>query len=63
MDYMRISPVGPVMPVVFTPSTLGEDLHFGLTCRDAAVSPAQAQTVAAEFSRILVDLSNGRAPD
>jgi len=62
MDYMRISPVGPVMPVVFTPSTLGEDLHFGLTCRDAAVSPAQAQTVAAEFSRILVDLSNGRAP-
>jgi hypothetical protein len=62
MDYVRVSPVGPVMPVVFTPSTLGDDLHFGLTCRDAAVPPSRAQTVAGEFMRILIEVASGNTP-
>lgn len=62
IDYVRVSPVGPIMPIVFTPSTLGDDLHFGLTCRDAVVSPERARTVADEFARILVEVSNGAEP-
>jgi hypothetical protein len=62
IDYERVSPVGPIMPVVFTPSTLGDDLHFGLTCRDAVVPPRHAQIVAGEFARILREVAQGVEP-
>src|SRR5262249_43625717 len=62
VDYVRVSPVGPIMPIVFTPSSLGNDLHFGLTCGDAVVSPARAGTVADEFARILVEVAHGHEP-
>ena len=57
VDYLRVSPVGPMMPVVFTPSTLGEKLHFGLTCRSAIISPEKAKALANEFSESLIAMS------
>jgi hypothetical protein len=38
LDYVRVSPCGPMMPVVFTPTTLGDRLNVGLTCRESVVS-------------------------
>jgi hypothetical protein len=64
LDYIRVSPVGPIMPVVFTPSTLGDTMHFGLTCRESVVSRDLQQTIAREFSSRLVELAGaGRRLD
>lgn len=41
MEYFRVSPCGPMMPVVFTPTTLGEKLNFGLTCRHSLIAPGR----------------------
>ncbi|MBC8107656.1 MAG: hypothetical protein H7Z14_13780 [Anaerolineae bacterium] len=57
MEYVRVSPVGPMMPVVFTPSTLGEKLHFGLTCKTAIVSTQLARTIANDFSQNLIEIA------
>lgn len=56
-DYIRVSPTGPMMPVVFTPTTLGNRLHFGLTCRNSVVSPEQAGRLATFFRDRLTELS------
>ena len=29
LDYIRVSPTGPLMPLVFTPTTLGKKMHLG----------------------------------
>jgi hypothetical protein len=47
MDYIRVSPTGPMLPVVFTPSTLGNRMHFGLTHR-VSVLPEEAATECAD---------------
>ena len=57
VEYVRISPVGPTMPVVFTPSTLGESMHFGLTCKSAIISPQDAQLVANDFASNLMKIA------
>ncbi len=56
-EYVRVSPIGPMLPVVFTPSTLGDDLNFGLTWRDAVVSPELANQIATEFIEALTAIS------
>ena len=45
------------MPVVFTPSTLGERLHFGLTCKTAIISPQMAKVVADDFAQNLITIA------
>jgi hypothetical protein len=54
VEYVRVSPVGPMMPLVFTPSTLGDKLHFGLTCKSAIISPQGAKVVADDFANNLL---------
>lgn len=49
LDYVRVSPAGPMMPVVFTPTTLGNQLNIGLTCRASVVSPSLANELARQF--------------
>ncbi|HMB94464.1 MAG TPA: hypothetical protein VKK61_00335 [Tepidisphaeraceae bacterium] len=49
LDYVRISPCGPMMPVVFTPTTLGDQLNIGLTCRESVVDLKNASALAAIF--------------
>jgi len=48
-SYIRVSPTGPMMPLVFTPTTLGKSLHFGLTYREAIIPERRAQQIAREF--------------
>jgi hypothetical protein len=50
LDYIRVSPTGPMLPVVFTPTTLGRQLHFGLTHRVSILPPDQAELCAREFA-------------
>jgi hypothetical protein len=41
-----------MMPVVFTTTTLGNQLHFGLSTRDSIVPPHDAQALANAFRAI-----------
>jgi hypothetical protein len=50
LDYVRVSPCGPLMPLVFTPTTLGERLNFGLTFRESVVSLDRAAALSATFA-------------
>jgi len=49
IEYIRVSPTGPMMPLVFTTTTLGDDFHFGLTVRESIVPRDKAQAVARAF--------------
>lgn len=53
LDYIRVSPTGPLMPLVFTPTTLGEHLHFGLTYRPSVIPADRANQMAEFFTRRL----------
>jgi len=44
-DYWRISPPGPFMPIVFTPTTLGDRLTICCTYRTALFDREKAQRV------------------
>ncbi len=46
MEYVRASPVGPSMPVIFTPTTLGPRLSLGMTYRESLISPERAAVLA-----------------
>lgn len=49
LDYLRFSPTGPALPVVFTPSSIGSKSHLALTYRVSLISPARAQEITASF--------------
>jgi hypothetical protein len=53
LEYVRVSPVGPLVPVVFTPTTLGRQLNFGLTCRESVIPQERAGALADLFLRQL----------
>ncbi len=57
LEYIRVSPTGPMMPVVFTTTTLGDQLHFGLSTRDAIVPPDEAQKLADVFREVVMERS------
>jgi hypothetical protein len=57
LDYVRVSPCGPMMPVVFTPTTIGDSLNFGLTCRDSVVPPSLSPQLAGRFIERLQELA------
>lgn len=61
LDYIRVSPSGPMMPLVFTPTTLGGRMNFGLTCRDSVVAPDRAAAIADAFRAELVHFAARRA--
>jgi hypothetical protein len=55
LDYIRVSPTGPMMPLVFATTTLGQDFHFTLTYRPSVVPPQQIDHLAAAFINALAD--------
>lgn len=55
-EYVRVSPTGPFMPLVVTPTSLGPRLHIGVTTRTSAVGPEKADLIARQFIRELTDL-------
>jgi hypothetical protein len=56
LDYARISPLGPMLSVVFTPTTLGDRLHYGFTWRTGLVDAMTARAIAERFEVILESL-------
>jgi len=48
-EYVRVSPTGPFMPLVVTPTTLGNRLHIGVTTRTATIDTATANNIANSF--------------
>jgi hypothetical protein len=53
LDYVRVSPTGPLMPLVFTPTTLGKEMHLGLTHRPALIDHPRADEMARQFGERL----------
>jgi hypothetical protein len=49
LDYVRVSPTGPMMPLVFTPTTLGDRLNVGLTYRTSIIPDETARSMAESF--------------
>lgn len=49
MDYIRVSPTGPLMPVVFATTTLGKQFHFVLTYRPSVIPVAQVPEMTSAF--------------
>ena len=53
LDYLRISPTGPLIPLVFTLTTIRDRLSLCCTYRTTAFTPERAQHVVNEFTRRL----------
>ena len=53
LDYLRISPVGPLIPVVFTLTTIRDRLSLCVTYRSTAISDADATKLVEDFNRRL----------
>lgn len=49
LDYVRVSPTGPMMPLVFTPTTLEDRLNLGFTYRPSLIPAEKAAEMAAYF--------------
>jgi hypothetical protein len=49
LDYLRISPVGPLLPLVFTLTTMGDRLSLCVTFRTTAFTEEQAGAIVDEF--------------
>jgi hypothetical protein len=56
LEYIRVSPTGPMMPLVFATTTLGEDFHFALTYRPTIVGEESADKMAGTFLEWLAGL-------
>jgi hypothetical protein len=54
LDYLRISPTGPMLPMVFTLTTIRDLLSLCLTYRTAAFTPDSAASIARQFADRLV---------
>ena len=48
-EYFRVSPTGPLVPVVFTLTTLGARLHLSLTYRPALLDEPAVDRLAGAF--------------
>jgi hypothetical protein len=57
LDYIRVSPTGPMMPLVFTPTTLGDHLHFGFTYRPSLIPRDRAAEMTEHFAQGLKALA------
>ncbi len=56
LEYIRVSPSGPMTPLVITTTTLGEKFHVGLTHRVGLIPPERASAVANTFLQRLQSL-------
>lgn len=56
IDYLRVSPVGPLLPLVFTLTTIGDRLSLCVTYRKTAFSRSEAQQIMHDFATRLLDV-------
>jgi len=52
-DYWRVSPTGPLVPVVFSTTTVGGRMTLALTCRETLMEADESQRMATEVARRL----------
>ena len=57
IEYIRISPTGPIVPLVFTTTTVGNNLLYGMTYRCSLYSAERAQQMASLFEAHLIQLA------
>ncbi len=57
-DYLRISPTGPLLPLVFTLTTIHDRLSLFVTYRTTAFTPAQAEGIVDDFMATLGQLGS-----
>lgn len=53
MDYLRVSPTGPMMPIVFATTTLGDRFHFAMTYRPSIVPTERIDRITKSFVETL----------
>ncbi len=53
LDYIRVSPAGPIVPIVFTLTTIKDRLSLCVTHRRTVFSPEQAAAITADFIALL----------
>ncbi len=56
LDYIRVSPTGPIMPLVFATTTLGQRFHVALTYRPSIVNSINVDPMAGTFRDFLAAL-------
>ena len=49
LNYLRVSPTGPLVPLVFATTTLGSKLSIALTCRDNLLTSDATNEMASSF--------------
>ncbi len=59
LEYVRVSPTGPLVPLVLAVTTLGRRLHLSMTFRPALLTDQAAEEVADRVLARLECLSNG----
>jgi hypothetical protein len=57
LDYYRVAPPGPMVPLVFTPTTLGEKMNFLITRQTCLINPDREQKIAAMIQNRLIQLA------
>ena len=62
-EYLRVSPTGPLAPLVVSTTTLGSKLSIALTCRDALLPPGQSAVMINAVLERLSGLATGRRGD
>jgi hypothetical protein len=60
-EYWRISPTGPMVPLVFSTTTLGSRLTVALTCRDGMMAPQRSGEMADSLLERLSDVAQTHA--
>jgi hypothetical protein len=61
-QYLRAAPTGPITPLVFITTTLGDSLSVSLTYRTALLSDAHARDAFELFLRYLDELADRYQP-
>jgi hypothetical protein len=57
LDYVRVSPTGPLLPAVFTTTTFGGRMNVSFTYRRTAFSDAGAELLLGDFMRLLTAMA------
>lgn len=58
LDYLRISPTGPLLPMVFTLTTIGERLSLCVTYRATAIREGEVGKLVEDFVRRLEEVGS-----
>jgi hypothetical protein len=57
LDYYRVAPTGPMIPLLFTFTTLGDKLHFLMTRQTALIDDGRRDVIARSITRRLEQLA------